>query len=98
MSFRQNLNLCLKALEQGRQIKLDSGHKLEWSEEHQAPGFHAVQEASYGSPDGLPQDIIFQIDSDVAWMSLISHAKKMSDKDATILAANIALTKMARTR
>jgi hypothetical protein len=93
MSFRQNLNLCLKALEQGRHIKLKSGHKLEWSEEHQAPGFHAVR-----TGDGKETDMIFQIDSDVAWMSLISYAREMTEKESTILAANIALTTMARTR
>ena len=89
--FTQNLDLLVRSLEQGRVVKLASGHTLEWSPEHDGPGFAATQ-----TGDGGTQEIIFQINSDVAWMSLISHARKMTQQDAVILGANMALTEINR--
>lgn len=96
--FSKSLDLLIRSMEQGRDLKISSGHTLSWSEEHQGPGFLAIQEPSYDSPDGLPQEIIFQINSDVAWMSLIDHARKMSERDFTVLAANMALTEINRSK
>lgn len=89
--FTKNLDLIIRSMEQGRDLKLASGHTLSWVEEYDAPGFLATK-----TGDGKEEEIVFQIGSDVAWMSLISHAKKMTEEESMILAANMALTEINR--
>lgn len=89
--FTSKLDLLIRSMEQGREVKLSSGHTLAWSEEHEGPGFAATR-----TNGDVVDEIIFQINSDVAWMMLIDHARKMSDHDSVVLAANMALTEINR--
>lgn len=91
--FSKSLDLLIRGMEQGRDVKLASGHTLSWSEEHQGPGFAATR-----TNGDEVDEIVFQINSDVAWMSLIDYARKMTEKDFVTLAANMALTEINRSR
>lgn len=79
--------------EVGGDIQLKSGHRLMWSDEHEAPGFHAT------SFDGVTKEttkMLLQVDSDVAWSFLIEYARGMTEEEHTVMAANIALSLAGR--
>lgn len=90
-SFSNRLRICIDALEAGHEIELESGHKLAWVDDYEGPGFLGYNETD-------KQEIVFQINSDVAWRSLILHARNMSFDDSFILSAETAMTKMNRER
>lgn len=85
-SFHDALRVCLNWLAVGGPIQIESGHTLLMSEDGQ-PGFWAQRHAG----DGKVEEIIFQIGSDVAWLSLVGYAMKMSEDQIHTMAANTAL-------
>lgn len=86
-TFVQRFTALLKGLEAGMTIKTASGPTLEWSAEHESFGFAATSQKD----NGPVENIIFQIDSDAAWLFLVHHARKMTEEQFTVLAANMAL-------
>lgn len=86
-NFRLNLNVCLKWLFIGGEIKTSSGHRLAMHDNGQ-PGFRAIQT---DGQSGNSQEIIFQIGSETSWMYLVDHAKRMTEKDRFVMAGNVSL-------
>jgi hypothetical protein len=87
-TFRIKLNVLLKALEFGMDIHLSSGHTLAFSK-GDVEGFGFLM--TRGS-----DDIIMQINSDVAWQALINHAKTMGDEEYLKLVADVSLTELKK--
>ena len=85
--YRLNITVALKWLFLGGEIKTSSGHRLASTENGQI-GFRATQTNSFTH---VSQEIIFQCDSDVAWQTLVQHARAMTEKDRFMMAANLSL-------
>lgn len=64
------LNLLLKQMTAGAEVRLKSGHTLVIPEGHEEPGFKAT--SSKGG------EVVIQIGSETAWMFLIDHARDMT--------------------
>lgn len=86
-NYRLNLQVALKWLFVGGEIKVSSGHRLAMTEDGQL-GYRATQT---NGATGVSQEILFQCDSDVAWQTLVQHARAMTEKDRFLMAANLAL-------
>lgn len=86
-NYRLNLQVVLKWLFVGGELKTSSGHRLAMTEDGMI-GFRATQT---NGATGQSQEIIFQCDSDVALQTLVHHARAMTEKDRFVMAANLAL-------
>lgn len=74
MNLRKKINLILKALEHGIEIKIKSGHTLAMPDYCDEPGFATFNQSNQ-------TDTVMMVGSETAWMSLIAHAKEMSDEE-----------------
>lgn len=75
---------CLAFMERGGLITLPTGHRLAVADGHVEPGFLATRHWSEGPGQTSKmneEEMIFQIGSDVAWLSLVAYAKKMGEKE-----------------
>lgn len=76
--LRDKIQLILKQLESGAELKLKSGHVLVIPEGHEEPGFLSKV---YRNNALIEENFVIQIGSETAWMMLIDHAKGMSRED-----------------
>lgn len=74
------ISACLTHMARGFDITVPSGHRLAIAEGDSEPGFIGIRHFSEGA--GLHtrkgDEVIYQIGSDVAWLTLIEYAKKMT--------------------
>lgn len=91
MSLRENLNLLLTYLGMGYEITLPGGQVLLFEDGGEEPGFKAT--VKY---EGQKEAIVMMIGSDIAWMTLVSHAKHLSELDIINMELKIGLTEKYR--
>lgn len=88
-NMQARLTTVMKAMTLGMEITLDTGHKMVWAEEEDAPGFllkrYYLDKA---------EDVIMQIGSETSWMFLIDYAKNLTEEKFLALAADMALNEM----
>ena len=77
------ISACMTHMARGFDITLKSGHRLGIAPDMIEPGFVAIRHFSenQGLASTAGEEIIFQIGSDVAWMSLVQYAKGMTKED-----------------
>jgi hypothetical protein len=74
MTLPRKIAALLVAMEAGHEITLTTGHKLALAEEYDEPGFVVFNTSNQ-------TEMVMQIGSEVAWMSLIGYAKTITTKD-----------------
>lgn len=83
--YLKSLRACFNWLSIGGDIVLKSGHTLSMVDSG-GVGFKARRYHQGGN-----HEIIMQIDSDTSLSFLMDHARKMSEEDCIVMAANCAL-------
>jgi len=88
--FTNRLALVLRSLELGFPIKTP-GHTIEWDKELEAPAFLMLRKDHL---DQVEDEWLMKIDSDEAWRGVLKYARALTEEELTILAANVALTRI----